>query len=89
MEQERTLELIIASVEQLKRETEAADQQLEARLITTVGTLEHEIHGANIKWSDLDQQEQWKAAWGVWWRTLVASVALYVVILLVIGAATQ
>ncbi len=39
-----------------------------------------------VDWDQLPDTEKWKTAWGVWWRTLVATIGIYIVLALVIAA---
>lgn len=39
-----------------------------------------------VDWNQLPDTEKWKTAWGVWWRTLIASIGVYVVIAIIFAA---
>lgn len=41
---------------------------------------------ATVDWNQLPDTEKWKTAWGVWWRTLVVWVGIYVVLALIVAA---
>ncbi len=31
-----------------------------------------------VRWQDFGESERWKAAWGVWWRIAVVSIAFWI-----------
>ncbi|MFV1990363.1 MAG: hypothetical protein ACC652_06445 [Acidimicrobiales bacterium] len=36
----------------------------------------------DVYWRDFPESERWKVAWGTWWRMSVASLILYIAIVL-------
>lgn len=41
---------------------------------------------STVDWDQLPDTEKWKTAWGVWWRTLVATIGVYIVLAVILAA---
>jgi hypothetical protein len=61
----------------LKSESHQAISSLKARL---------DRRSDAITWRAILPQEKWTMAWGVWWRTLVAGLAVYVLLIFLVLA---